>query len=310
MIVLEDSFKVKLEYDTYVALGSFDGLHKGHMSLINKVIELAKKNGKKSMVYTFKNHPLTVINKEIAPKLLMDNETKSEILDALGIDIVNFVPFDNEFMRIQPEDFIHKLISHYNVKGIVVGFNWRFGYKNMGDTELLKKLSKDLGFELYVMESVKYDEEIVSSSNIRNLIVSGNVKDANKLLLRPYLLRGLIVKGKQLGRTIGFPTANLEFDENFVIPGVGVYYTVVELNSKIYRGITSVGYNPTVQTSDNGLTIETYILDFDADIYGKNIKLYFIEKFRDEIKFNSLDELTAQLQADAAYAKKQILEII
>lgn len=140
MLIYEDNFKTTLKEKTYIALGSFDGLHVGHMSLINKTIELAKENNAKSMVFTFKNHPLTIINKDMAPKLIIDNKVKSELLEKCGIDIVNYVNFDNEFMKISPEDFIKNMVECYNAKGIIVGFNYRFGYKNLGDIELLKKL--------------------------------------------------------------------------------------------------------------------------------------------------------------------------
>lgn len=308
MIVLEDKFNTKIEYETYVALGSFDGLHSGHMGLINKTIELAKSNNVKSMIYTFKNHPLTVLNRDIAPKLIMNNATKLEILDEIGVDIVNLVPFDTEYMKIPAEVFVHKLVEYYNVKGIIVGFNFRFGYKNSGDVNLLKSLSEKLGFTLHIIDSIAKDGEVVSSSYIREQIKNGEVKTANKLLIKPYMLEGKVIKGKQLGRVLGFPTANLEYDLNFVIPGTGVYYTVVKHKTKVYKGITSVGYNPTIENSTPSLTIETYILDFDFDIYGDNIKVYFMNKFRDEIKFNSLEELVLQLKMDREYAEKQNLE--
>jgi riboflavin kinase/FMN adenylyltransferase len=308
MITLEDNFNEKIKDKTYIALGSFDGLHLGHMGLIKKTLELSKKNNIKSMVYTFKNHPLSVINKDKMPKLLMYNQTKLDVLDNLGIDIVNLVQFDTEFMKISPEDFIINMINYYNSVGIIVGFNYRFGYRNSGDVDLLKTYSSKLGFELHVIESVTYNNEVVSSSRIRSLIAEGNITEANNMLILPYMLRGKIIEGRQIGRKIGFPTANLRYESNFIIPAKGVYYTIVEYSNKLYKGITSVGYNPTVHPAGDKLTIETYLLDFDKDIYGESIKLYFINRMRDEIKFNSLDELVSQLKEDRNYAKEQQLE--
>lgn len=303
MVIYEDNFNTKFTEKTYIALGSFDGLHLGHMNLINKTIELAKENNCKSMVFTFKNHPLTIINEEMAPKLIINNDIKSKLLQASGIDIVNYVNFDEEFMKISPEDFVLNMIDCYNVKGIVVGFNYRFGYKNLGDIELLQQLSDDLGFEVHIVEPVKLNGEIISSSKIRHLLSEGDIEKSNDFLTRPFMLEGKVIKGKQLGRKIHFPTVNLDYDKKYILPRGGVYYTIVEYNGIRYKGITNIGYNPTVK--DKKLSIETHVLDFDKNIYGENIKLYFLKRIRDEKKFNSLEELSAQITKDKYYAKEQ-----
>lgn len=305
MIVLNDSFKVKLKYKTYVTIGSFDGLHKGHLSLISKAVELSKKNNVKSMVNTFKEHPLSIINKEIAPKLIMDNETKIQLLNENGLDVLNLSDFI-DIMKMSPEDYILNMIEHYNIKGIITGFNHKFGHKNEGDVKLLKKLSEKYGFELYIVEPVKVDGEIVSSTSIRKYIAVGEIAKANKMLLRPFSLSGTVIHGRQVGRTLGFPTANLKYDSDFVVPGIGVYYTVVEYNGKNYKAITDIGYAPTVRNSD--FTIESYMLNFDEDIYEKSIKVNFIEKIRDEVKFSSIEELKSQLESDKKFAELKDLE--
>ena len=288
---------------SYVALGSFDGLHSGHLSLVNKIIELANENKGKSIVYTFKNHPRTLIKGATPPKLLMDNESKEEILEALGVDLIYFEEFNEEYMKLTPEGFIKYLCEKFKVKGIVVGFNYRFGYKNVGNIEMLKELSAKYGYELYVMEPCNYEDEVISSTRIRNELLSGNVDKAMKMLNRPYCIKGKVVHGKKLGRAIGFPTANLDYSKEALIPKKGVYYTNVQWQGKIYKGITSVGNNPTV--NGDKLTIETYILDFNNDLYGHNIKVYFIKKIRDEKKFNSIDDLVIQLKKDKYYALEE-----
>ncbi|KGM97724.1 riboflavin kinase [Clostridium novyi A str. 4552] len=303
MLIYEDNFKTTLKEKTYIALGSFDGLHVGHMSLINKTIELGKKNNAKSMVFTFKNHPLTIIKKDMAPKLIIDNEVKSELLEKAGIDIVNYINFDDEFMKISPEDFIKNMLKCYNAQGIVVGFNYRFGYKNLGDIELLKKLSDKFGFELNIIEPVKIDGDIVSSSKIRQLVSEGNIIKANKFLNRPFMLHGTVMHGKQLGRKMNFPTTNLKYNKKFVLPKGGVYYTCVKYNGEKYKGITNIGYNPTV--SDKKLSIETHILGFQKEIYNENVKVYFCERIRDEKKFNSIKELANQLTKDKEFALRK-----
>ena len=210
-------------------------------------------------------------------------------------------------MKISPEEFVEKLLSHYGVKGLIVGFNYRFGYKNLGDIDLLKKLSVKLGFELYIMDAVKLYGETISSSKIRHFITEGEVHEANKLLGRPYMLEGNVIKGKQLGRTIGFPTINLDYDKSFLLPSGGVYYTIVDYNKVLYKGITNVGYNPTVDGKK--LSIETYLLEFDKFIYDEHVRVYFKNKFREEKKFDSLEELILELKKDKIYAEKQKIEI-
>lgn len=307
MRVIKDNFKHEIKNPTFIALGSFDGIHQGHRALIEKAIEATKLYNKhynkdaKTMVCTFNNHPLTVINKDLAPKLIMDNKNKVEILQGLGVDIVNFMEFDRDLMKISPEEFIFNLKYFYNVTGIIVGFNYRFGYKNLGDVELLKTLSTSLGFTLNIVEPVIVEDEVVSSSAIRYHIQEGNIERANKFLQRPFMLSGKVIKGKQIGRTIGFPTINLGYSKKFTIPKGGVYYTYVEYNNKFYKGITNIGYNPTVE--GRKLSIETHILDFEKSIYNKEVNIYFVSKIREEKKFKSIEDLKTQLEADKNFAK-------
>ena len=254
-------------------------------------------------MYTFKNHPRTLIKGATPPKLLMNNESKEEVLEALGVDLIYFEEFNEEYMKLTPEGFIKYLCEKFKVKGIVVGFNYRFGYKNIGNIEMLKELSTKYSYELYVMEPCNYEDEVISSTRIRNELLNGNVDKAMNMLNRPYCIKGKVVHGKKLGRTIGFPTANLDYSKEALIPKKGVYYTNVQCQGKIYKGITSVGNNPTV--NGDKLTIETYILDFNNDLYGHNIKVYFIKKIRDEKKFNSIDDLVIQLKKDKDYALEE-----
>ena len=303
MLIIKDNFKTKLEVPTYIALGSFDGLHLGHMSLIDRTVQLAKENNAKSMVYVFQNHPLTVINPEISPKLIMSNNTKTKLLEDRGIDIVNLVSFDKDFMKITPEEFIKNMVNFYNAKGIIIGFNYRFGYKNLGDAQMLQRYSGVLGYKLYVCEAVSKNHELVSSSKIRHLIAEGDVVKARLLLGRPIAATGEVIKGKQLGRTIGFPTVNLNYNKGYILPKGGVYFTTVEYDNIIYKAITNIGYNPTVESGK--LSVETYILGFDKQIYDEVIKINFIKRIRDEVKFDSIEQLKKQLEEDRKYAYNQ-----
>lgn len=306
MYILNDNFHSNFNSKTYIALGSFDGLHMGHIHLLNYCKELSKKNNISSMVYTFENHPLSIINADMMPKLIMSNPIKVKILENMGIDILNMVKFDKDFMAISPEDFIKQLVYHYKPKGLIVGFNYRFGYKNLGDIELLLKLKSIYKFEVHEIKPIRYQGEIVSSSRIRHLISEGEIETADALLTRPYMLSGKVIKGKQNGRTMGFPTINLDYDKSFVIPKGGVYYSNVIYKNQFYKGITNVGYNPTFK--GDKLSIETHILDFNQDIYGDNVDVLFISKMRDEKKFSSIDELKSRLNLDKKYASYQELK--
>lgn len=306
MKVINSQLTYDLTRGVYIALGSFDGLHKGHLSLLSEVKRLAKENDGISAVFTFSKHPLEEICPEKAPKLIMENSYKLNILEKENIDIVIMKDFNEKFMKQHPEDFIKMLLNEFNVKGIVVGFNNKFGYKNSGDVELLEQLQSRYGYKLSVLKPKTYKDKVISSTRIRNSICLGNVAEARDMLARPYSLEGEVVHGKKLGRTIGFPTANIEVSKKLVIPKKGVYYTNVLYNNKIYRAITSVGNNPTV--NGDTLTIEPFILDFNKNIYGEKIRIFFLQYMRDEKKFDSIDALVEQLKYDANCASdKEIL---
>lgn len=300
MIVIDDIIMDNKESDNYVALGSFDGLHYGHLSLVRKTVEVAREKNGKSMVFTYKNHPKTIVKPDSVPKLIMDLDTKLEYLEEENVDIVVLRSFTKEFMSMEAENFIKLLCEDYNVKGIVVGFNFRFGHKNLGNVDVLKNLQKKYGYELYIMDPYTYKGNTISSTRIRNCILEGEVKEATNMLSKPYSIKGKVIHGRHIGRTIGFPTANLEFNEKMVIPGKGVYYTNVKYKDRVFKGITSVGNNPTVNGKE--LTIETFILNFDKMIYDEELKVYFIEKIRGEMKFDSIDKLVAQIKKDEDFA--------
>jgi riboflavin kinase / FMN adenylyltransferase len=303
MIIINKDLKDIQSSNNYIALGSFDGLHIGHLSLIYKVVEMARKNNGKSMVFTFKNHPKTLIDKENVPKLLMDNDRKIKIFESHKIDIVCFQEFNLEFMKMTPKEFVEFLVFKYNVKGFVVGFNYKFGYKNLGDVDFLKSLQNEYGYELYVMDPCTYKDKVISSTRIRKTLETGDVLEAGKMLSLPYTLSGEVIHGRQIGRTIGFPTANLKYEKNFTLPKSGVYYTNIMVNNNMYKGITSIGSNPTVD--GKVITVETYILDFDRQIYGEKVEISFIKKIRDMKKFNGVEELKGQLEKDKLFAQNE-----
>lgn len=302
MLIIDGNFHDKLSKKTYIALGSFDGLHLGHMKLIKGCIEIAKANEAYSMVYTFRNHPRTVVNPDFVPKLLMSNDTKLDILNRAGIDITCLAEFNTELMKLSPEEFVLKLLNNFSMSGVIVGFNYKFGYKNTGNVDLLKELSIKYGFSVTVITPHNDSNGLISSSRIRSLLEQGEIEDANKLLYEPFKLSGKVIDGKKLGRKIGYPTANILVEKCYAIPKVGVYYTMVRHNNTLYKGMTNIGFNPTV-SSDNTIKIETFILDFNGNIYNDNIELFFINRIRDEVKFDSIEELILQMNKDCGYVQ-------
>ena len=288
-------------FQTAIALGNFDGVHMGHCDLILRMIEDANKNNLKPALLVFDNHTKTVLTGE-APKTITSIEQKFEIFEELGVELIYKMKFDREIMKLLPEEFVRDiLVLKLNVKSVVVGFDYRFGHKASGDSELLKELGKKYNLNVIILEPIYIDNELVSSTRIRNLLQEGDIIEANKLLGRNYSIKGKVVGGKKLGNTLGYPTANIEPIDNFVIPKHGVYSTNTIIDNKSYLSATSVGKNHTFE--DEGLKIESHIIGFNEDIYGKDIELEFVEYLREEIKFENLEELKKKIQEDISKVK-------
>jgi riboflavin kinase/FMN adenylyltransferase len=292
----------KIPYMTGVSLGSFDGLHKGHLTLINTLKERCLKENLKSVIYTFANHPRQLINSKKPPRLIIKNQQKIELLRKIGIDYLVLVKFDSFQQNISAKDFVEKILLHkLNMGCMIVGEDCRFGKKAEGDINMLKDFSKKYEFDLTVVPPVKIDDEIISSTAIRNQISNGLMDKANLFLGRNYSIKGKVIKGKQFGAKRGFPTANISVDINLCFPKNGVYITKTIIDNNVYNSITNVGFNPTFnQTNYN---IETNIFDFDQNIYGKEVEVEFLHRIRAEKKFNNVDQLYGQINDDKAYAK-------
>lgn len=292
------------KYVTAVALGNFDGIHIGHQYLLKSNIEKAKEKNLKPSVLFFKNHTKTILKKDENFKIdiLTSFEEKIQLLKELGIEIVYVMDFNERIMKLSPELFVKNiLLERLNAKLVTVGFDYRFGYKAQGDSNYLKELGKANGFVVNVIDPVYVEGEIVSSTIIRNLIINGYIEKANKLLGRNYCLIGTVIKGRSRGRKLGFPTANIRLNDRYVIPKTGVYKTFTYVDNSKFLSLTNIGYNPTF--NEKNLKIETYILDFDEDIYDSIIKIEFMEFIRDDIKFNSVEELKNQMHKDVLYIK-------
>lgn len=293
----------KFKKPTGVGLGNFDGLHLGHMALINTLINESALNSLESVVYTFMKHPENIIRKKLFTPLITTVEKKIELLNEKGLNYIYFEKFDEKYSRIKPEDFVKDiLVKKLNIKLAVAGYDYRFGYKGEGDIELLKELGKKLGFKVIIIPPVKLEDEIVSSTNVRKYIKRGDMHKAFLLLGRHYSVKGLVEKGKGIGRDLGFPTANISTKSYLVFPKKGVYITKVKIEGCIYSSLTNIGNNPTFGDNDD-ISIETFILDFDKDIYGKEIEVFFIKKIRNEKKFSTVEELVAEMKKDLLKTK-------
>jgi len=295
--------EIQIPEETVAALGNFDGLHIGHQELIRRAVRSAKIAGLKSAVFTFSNHPKNVIGGRLVIRNILSWEDKVALIKSFGVDYLVSIPFDRHMLKMEPEDFIEQiLMGKLNMREAYCGFNFRFGHMARGNPELLMKVGLQENFGIHVLEPIKIDGTIVSSSLMRELISQGRVAECEKFLGRYYSIKGTVVTGNKIGRTIGFPTSNIILDEGMVTPANGVYVTYCIYNNVRYKGVTNVGIKPTI--GDNKHTIETHIFDFNYDIYGKDIRVEFLMKLRDEMKFASVDELAAQIAKDSAMAKE------
>lgn len=290
------------EYNTAVALGNFDGIHKGHQYLIGDTIKKANEKKIKPSILLFKNHTKLTINKNNV-YILTSNKQKLKILKDMGIETVYTMDFNENIMKLSSEEFIKEIIvDKLKAKIVTVGFDYRFGYKASGDSEYLKKLGEVYGFETNIVMPICIDNEIVSSTKIRNLIQLGDVKKANKFLGRYYSIIGNVVSGRSRGRKLGYPTANIELINNHIVPKPGVYKSISLLNGEEFISLTNIGYNPTF--NGKTLKIENHILDFNRNIYGEILEVQFLDFIREDIKFNTAEELIEQMNKDVEYAKR------
>lgn len=282
-----------------LTMGFFDGVHLGHRELIQTVAHDAEIMGLESAVLTFWPHPRLVLHKDPEKlRFLNTLNEKAKIIAKFGIDYFIVQEFAKEFFNLDANDFINLLVNDYKVKHFVVGADHRFGKGGTGDSNLLNKLSVEMGFTVKVVPSQKVDGVDVSSTKIREALLSGNLKLANQMLGYPYLITGAVQSGNQLGRKIGFPTANIRPNDPLkLIPKEGVYAVIVNANDTIYKGMLNIGFRPTIDTN-NKQSIEVNIFDFENDLYNSGIEVALVSRLRDEKRFPSIEHLKEQLVID------------
>jgi riboflavin kinase/FMN adenylyltransferase len=285
-----------------LALGNFDGLHRGHMKIIERVRRVAAERSATSVVMTFDPHPPRIVRPDKAPPLLMTKAQRLEALERAGVEGVAVVRFTEEMSRWDPEMFVRTvLVDWLHVAEVWVGANFLFGHDRAGNFSLLRMLGGRYGFRAEKIDPVRYKDFVVSSTRIRRLIAEGRVDEAGALLGHPYTIAGTVIEGDQRGRQIGFPTANLATD-NELLPPNGVYATTVWLDGVIYPAVTNVGVRPTFGGA-GGPVVEAHLLDVDRDLYGRSLHLGFIQRVRDERRFEGVDLLKAQIGADVQKAR-------
>lgn len=288
-----------------VAIGNFDGVHLGHREILSRTVKSAHDRGKEAVVYTFDPHPRIVLNKvQDVPRINTEAE-REKILEELGIDVLILAEFTPEYASQTPEQFVENtLVEELGVRSLFVGENYRFGKGRSGTAVMLKKTGHELGFTVHVVPSVKVDEVVVSSSEIRKLLLSGEIRRANELLGRPFKIAGKVIHGHSRGKKLGFPTANIKPEPKLCPPdGVYAVYCILDDDKKNLRpGVMNIGWNPTFK--DRRVSYEAHIMDLDRDLYGQRIEMQIIDRIRAEMTFNNVEELKEQIRKDIKYSRE------
>ncbi len=286
-----------------LTIGNFDGVHIGHRELLKKIKSECVSKNLFFVVVTFIPHPQKILQPEKERFLINSYDQRRKLLEDLGVDFLIEIGFTRDFSTLPPEDFLEThLLSYTNLKNFYLGYDFAFGANKQGDFDLVKELCKPLNVNVEIQPKFEFNQQVVSSSLIRDHIGSGEIHKAEELLGRPFHLEGVVVKGEGRGKKIGFPTANIQVSPDLIVPHRGVYVTRTKYNGMIYNSITNIGHNPTFKDTQQ-LHIETNLFDFDTDIYGENLDIEFLHKVRDEKKFPTVNDLIAQIKTDVVFAK-------
>ncbi len=294
-----------------VGLGNFDGVHLGHMALLELLQVKCRELRVPPLIYTFSMHPTHVVSKMKPAPLIMTEEQRLDIFEKSGIDTVYLEDFNENFASLSPQQFVEEiLLQKLNVKMVVVGYDYTFGHKGSGNAEDMQAFGREYGFEVSVLPPVELGNRKISSTVLRQLISEGKMQDFKKYAGRYYSIPGEVVIGRRVGRQLGFPTANILPRKGFALPSPGVYmtYTIVEGDPHRYKSVTNIGSNPTFN-ENIPVTVETHIIDYNKGLYGEKIEVFFAEKLREEIKFPSVEILQAQLQKDIHDARLKGTEL-
>ncbi len=290
---------------TVVAIGSFDGIHLGHHRVINTARDLAIKLEIELAVMMFNPHPLDIIDPSNSSEKIMSIDKRLKELEKLGVHTCYIVNFTKRFADLTEQEFILQILAKMNIKGVVIGFDFRYGKQGKGDATSLKKFAKTNNlFAVKIVEAFQIDQIKVSSSRIRSLLLAGRIEEANQLLGRPYNIEGSVIKGDQRGREIGYPTINLSLKEEYIKLLKGVYVVKVYIDGRSYYGVMNVGSRPTFHNNPDDITYEIHIIDFNQDLYGKLIEVDVLKFLRQEKNFNNVNQLVTAIKEDIEVAKR------
>ncbi len=293
--------------NTWVTIGSFDGVHLGHQNIIRKLVQEAHAANAKAVVLTFHPHPAVVLRGLKGAFLLTDIEERAALLEKLGVDSLVMLRFDQQMAALTPEEFMQQLKDRLGLRHLLVGYDFALGRARAGDIPTLIRIGERLGYSVESIPPVELDGEIVSSSRIRTYLAEGDARSAARLLGRYYALRGTIVHGDGRGHRLGIPTANLAVASERVLPALGVYATLARWNDRVYLSVTNIGFRPTFENGPAEPRIETHLLDFDQDLYDSAMELQFVKFLRSEQRFESIQALLAQIHRDI-YQAREVLE--
>jgi riboflavin kinase/FMN adenylyltransferase len=302
MQIINDVRNLNLNFPGIViALGTFDGIHIGHQKIIARAVALAKEINGTSVVFTFSNHPLSVVSPQHCPLQLVTKEYKAELIATLGVDILLSIPFTPEFLQLTAAQFIQLAVGNLSPKHIVVGPNYFFGHKRSGTPELLQNAGEKHNFKVEIHPTVYCNDNMISSTAIRQLIARGSVDKVPPLLGRLFEIEGVVIHGAKRGRELGYPTINLELAPHLILPADGVYAVSVTINKVLYHGIANIGNNPTFHEIHRRL--EVHILNFSGDLYGQSVTVSFLKHIRGQLTFANATELKMKIGQDIEMAQ-------
>ena len=302
MRIEQELEQAHIDRESVLTIGVFDGVHRGHQRLIAKVVAEANANGAAAGVLTFRNHPDSVLNPNFRPHYITSVAERTRLMEELGVDFVVPVTFDREVAGLRARKFTELLRSKLRMRGLVVGPDFAMGYKREGNVDMLSDMGAELGFSVSVVDLLSDGGDAVHSTSIRKALVDGNVKDMAKKLGRNFSISGTVVTGDKRGRTLGFPTANIEVGPDMVVPGNGIYATLAFVDGERHMAATSIGTRPTFD--GKGRTIEAFLLGFDSNLYNRELRLEFVQRLRDELKFDSVDALLEQMELDVEQTRR------
>ncbi|MFS0672481.1 bifunctional riboflavin kinase/FAD synthetase [Ornithinibacillus sp. 179-J 7C1 HS] len=295
--------------ESVAALGFFDGIHKGHQAVIKQAVSIANEKNMESAVITFYPHPSVVLRNNHDVKYITPQKEKEAVLQELGVDKLYIITFNKQLSSLSPQEFIDHFIIGLHIKHVVAGFDFTYGHKGKGNMWDIEEYSRGL-FDYSVIDQVSLDNEKVSSTKIRKLLASGDVEKVNELLGRALVTIGIVIEGDKRGREIGYPTANINYSQEALLPKPGIYAVGVLIDGIRYKGMASLGINPTFTEKRTSLSLEVNILDFDDNLYGKELLIEWYKFFRDEEKFNSVEELIQQMEQDERLIRNYLSSLI